>query len=512
MANEKIKNAGSKKKSDGVSGGVMLSIAAYFRKYNIAKGFAPSMKLVFDSFCFSATRENLTIDIVGTTERNLKKDIPIMKWIDETDIQLEKSITDYYRDNLFEKIKAKNSGDFSEFYEMLHVGFEDLISRADTTDYPFRLEGKVDLCKKLSNYLKSLSTKCNSDPYPDILFSETLYAVVFFLALGRIYDGIYPKLFALEDDEQIFLQQVVKKYGANSIPGSFAIFSLAEAGNVVALYEAFLIYYYGRFNNTRNFAKAFEYCKKAAINEESINPTSLFDMAYFYYYYHNKDYPLNELFNACIPQIDNDSDIVDIDDQKIQALEYCKKAYEYGCVAATNLLGNILSDRSFSAKKKKMIMGDNVKTPLDYYLEAAKNGYVYAYNNLYKHYKEVADHTEDAKEKEKNFSLAMKYLKMSANAFETWACNRYGLYLYEKGTVEEAYKYFSRGVEIFHPWCSYNLIEKYYIPVYKGEKSFDFLDDSIDYSLLIKVCLNSYEEIAQRTQLLLKDCPELLPE
>lgn len=134
------------------------------------------------------------------------------------------------------------------------------------------------------------------------------------------------------------------------------------------------------------------------------------------------------------------------------AWKYLKNAENLGSIAAINTIG-LCYKEGIGVKK-------DVKKALKCFQKAAKNEYVYAFNNLGKNYEDI-----------KNYKKAFNEYLKSANLGESWAANKIGeMYRLGLGTeknLKKAYEYYTVSADA--PireicWYSkYNLAKYFYL-------------------------------------------------
>lgn len=128
--------------------------------------------------------------------------------------------------------------------------------------------------------------------------------------------------------------------------------------------------------------------------------------------------------------------------------KYLNKGIKLGSNAAINLKGLCYLN---GVNPKNII---NKNKAIEYFNEASKSGYAFAYNNLGYIY-----------EKDNDMNKAIEYYKISADLGNSWALNKMGEYYRNKGDMETAYLYYTMSNEApineRCKWAKYNL-EKYY--------------------------------------------------
>ncbi len=199
---------------------------------------------------------------------------------------------------------------------------------------------------------------------------------------------------------------------------------LADSGNAYANFELGLEEYNGYHEGYPRYDKAYEYFYRAAILNHA-----------------RANYMIGYMLinNQIGSRSENDLTL---------GYNYLLKSADLGNIASLNTLGNMYKDGIYPVKK-------NLKTAREYYLEAAKNNYTYAINNL------------GLLEEEKgNDTKALKYYLEGASAGESWACNRVGEYYRKKGDFAKAYDYYLKAIEcpikLRNYFAYYNLAKYYY--------------------------------------------------
>lgn len=128
--------------------------------------------------------------------------------------------------------------------------------------------------------------------------------------------------------------------------------------------------------------------------------------------------------------------------------KYLNKGIKLGSNAAINLKGFCYLN---GVNPKNII---NKNKAIEYFNEASKSGYAFAYNNLGYIY-----------EKDNDMNKAIEYYKISADLGNSWALNKMGEYYRNKGDMETAYLYYTMSndapINERCKWAKYNL-EKYY--------------------------------------------------
>lgn len=128
--------------------------------------------------------------------------------------------------------------------------------------------------------------------------------------------------------------------------------------------------------------------------------------------------------------------------------KYLNKGIKLGSNAAINLKGLCYLN---GVNPKNTI---NKNKAIEYFNEASKSGYAFAYNNLGYIY-----------EKDNDINKAIEYYKISADLGNSWALNKMGEYYRNKGDIETAYLYYTMAndapINERCKWAKYNL-EKYF--------------------------------------------------
>ena len=141
--------------------------------------------------------------------------------------------------------------------------------------------------------------------------------------------------------------------------------------------------------------------------------------------------------------------------------EYLNKAIELGSIAAINTMGNCYK---LGINLNKEI---NIDKAMEYYLKASEYGYVYAYNNIGLIYEEKND-----------INNAIKYFKLSADLYNSWALNKVGEYYRINREMKKAYDYYIKSIECpiteRYYFGYYNLAKYYYSC---GNKELNILKD-----------------------------------
>lgn len=180
-----------------------------------------------------------------------------------------------------------------------------------------------------------------------------------------------------------------------------SLINLGKKNNMYANAELGSLEYSGIINGTTNYKKCFNYYLKAA---KKNHPKACWMVA-------------NLMLTN---RVECDFNI---------AWDYLNKATSLGSIAALNTMGNCYKDGNTPNRIK-----DKEKA-LEFYKKASEYGYVYAFNNIGLIYEET-----DEKE-------ALKYFKISADLFNSWALNKVGEYYRKNNDLKKAYYYYKKAIE-----------------------------------------------------------------
>lgn len=202
---------------------------------------------------------------------------------------------------------------------------------------------------------------------------------------------------------------------------SYSLKKLANEGNAYANYRLAILEYSGEYTGFPRYYEAFNYFKKAALNN---HPSAYWMMG-------------NMILKDKV-----------YTDKKELAFEYFTKSKDLGNIAAINSLG-ICYKYGIGIKK------DNDKA-LKCFEQAASKDYAYALNNLGLYYESIND-----------YDNAYKYFYKSANLGESFACNRIGEYERKKKNHKIAFEYYNKALQSsikeINIWAYYNLAKYYYL-------------------------------------------------
>ena len=479
--------------------GVFENIHKYFKDRKIVKSQGETIDLLFNDDNHKYAKDKDGNEKRGTyLNRITKRDMlpNDLDWLSD-DANLASAQVTHYKTIIYGKIAFSSNGSFREFYIALLEGLNKYTDQSVLSDYPEPRRSALNAAIQLHRHLKNMTLSPESQINDNELFGKNLYSVMYFLKNGRIWQSFSETINGLEKDRIEFDTEVISKFGCSGRPGMYAVYRLAdkECPNSIALFEAGELEYYGKgTSSTPDFEKAYQYYKMA-VDGNTYNPLAGWSMGYILYYYKNEN---KELKDAFIPEIDK----IPEEYRKILSIDYLKLSFECGCSAAANVLASVVADDSITDAHKEGLLSQE-----EYLIIGSKNDYVFAKNNLYSLYFQKANRTDNKEEKSLYLKKAYKELKESADLGEPWAINKFALYLYESGECEEAYSYFIKGHRFLNDWCTYNLLDKYYLSddaTKKAFSSFDALDKS-DIEKMIQRCLHSSDvKIVDNTKTLLE--------
>lgn len=310
-------------------------------------------------------------------------------------------------------------------------------------------------------------------------YYQALVSILFFVILDKkqpIYEedeiketieNISRKTNLSINDLKKFLE-IQFKEGINLIP---SLKKLAKANNPYALHELGNLEYNGIIAGYPRYEESYKYYLLAASFD---HPTSNWMLGHM-------------IISKKIGSLSNED--IDI------AWKHLQKAKSLDSISAINTLG-ICYLNGYTPDKKA-----NLTKAIKYFELAAKNNYIYAYNNLGKIYEE-----------EENYQKAFEYYIKSANEEESWACNKIGefyrLGIYVEKNEELAYHYYSLGatspIATRCEWNIYNLVKYFYlegnasIGIKKDiEKSISLLNQIKNFKYSNELFLYAYYELYQ---------------
>ena len=434
------------------------------------------------------------------------------------------ALINHFRNNIFKKV-ISGGGSVNKFFENLK---KQMKCYTDTTERDILLNqikdenekkrksytnkilmGDVYYSRIIQNYFdkKLKQSDVSGQPLGSDDFACALYSTLYFIAFGNICQAYTEEIHILDHDREEFVEKVLTRYGCSGNPGVFQIYALAdrEKPNAIALFEAAELEYYGKgYNPNPDFEKVYNYCLKGVSDPKHYNPLCAWDLAYVVYHSYKKD--REELKNVRLKHIDYSNP------ERLYRFvaEHLVKSYKSGCIAAANVIAEMLLDKDTPIDIQDTLMTD-LTSAKGYLQFAADQGYVYAMNNLFKmRLAEAASHKHD--EQSESIRLeAYEWLKQSADLGEPWARNKYACFLYDQGKKSEAFIYYQMAAYANDLWGMYNLLEKYYL-----KYLWTSVDDSKDSFCKMHIeelsaiadkladrCLSSHKtEVAQRVQFL----------
>lgn len=328
-----------------------------------------------------------------------------------------------------------------------------------------------------------------------------MYSILFYISHGFICEKFHEVINGIDSDREEFNREVLAKYGCSGNPGMYAIYRMTNRStpNAIAVFEAGELEYYGRDSSKQpNFEKAFYLYKKGCYSLSNFNPLSAWSYSYMLYKYKEK-----ELVNAYIEELECDieklGELEAKKKRKIAAIEPALKAFNCGCYAAANILGQMLDDAEIPREYK---INFTRATSQEYFEEASKGGYVFAKNQLYSIWTTRAESETNQEKKSRYFEKAFSYLKESADLCEPWACNKYAdSYLIKiHKNYDDAFKYFidayNLGVDNTKEWAAANIIKYYMSGLNQTDDKIARLlsANSSFYAELLEVCRRSKDK------------------
>lgn len=350
--------------------------------------------------------------------------------------------------NAFMKIKNDFENDHEIFVPILS---KILVLLGDEEfDNPNVTIESINQNTKLKHICTKLYSISKNDSDVSMLLSNTLYKN---LHEDNLYDFIAQVLFyvILEKKQPIYLDDsindVIEKniYDTNisvndiqdfiKIQLNSGIWSirgikeLTKKNNPFACFEIASMECYGIITGKARYEKAYEYYK---ISAEYNHPVANWAIGYLYYKGHIGTKSKRDLFLA---------------------FQYFNKARKLKCSNAFNSIGLMMLNGDIPHIKK------NKEKAIEMFKKAISMGNIYAYNNLGIIY-----------ENEQDYQTAFDYYLSSANAGESWACNKIGEF-YRTGKLhtkdlKKAFDYYSIAIEspkfTLCPWSKYNLAKYFY--------------------------------------------------
>ena len=302
-------------------------------------------------------------------------------------------------------------------------------------------------------------------------FYQAICSILFFIILDKkqplyVDEEIKETIENISRNTNISINDL-KKYlelkfteGINYIP---SLKKLAKENNPYALHELGNLEYNGIITGHPRYEEAFIYHKQAASYD---HPTSNWILGHM-------------IINKQIGSLSDD----DINN----AWLYLQKAKSLDSISAINTIG-ICYLKGYNPQKEI-----SVDKAIKYFEMAAKNNYIYAYNNLGKIYEE-----------NKDYQKAFEYYLKSANQEESWACNKVGEYyrlgLHVEKDFEKSFYYYTLGsnspISNRCNWNIYNLVKYFYL---EGNSTIGIKKD-IDKSISL---LNQIKEFKYSNELFL---------
>ncbi|MDO4283468.1 MAG: tetratricopeptide repeat protein [Clostridia bacterium] len=207
------------------------------------------------------------------------------------------------------------------------------------------------------------------------------------------------------------------------------IYELAKKNNPYACFEMGSLELYGQITGTPRYFESYQYFKRAA---KKNHPNAIWAIGYMHY-------------NGYIGTKSRRDYII--------AFRCFNKARKYNCLAAINGIGTMFLHGNVPFIQK------NEKKAIKLFEYAAKNHYIYAFNNLGTIY-----------EKRNELKKAFQYYLKAANLGESWACNKVGEFyrkgIFQKKNLKKAFEYYNKACEAsIYSICfyaKYNLAHYFY--------------------------------------------------
>ena len=276
-------------------------------------------------------------------------------------------------------------------------------------------ESLIRICNKLYNiskndfyvskeYINIFRDLLNKNDYYNLFIELLLYAILEKKQplyedekLNNVVETILQNTDISVNDLQNFLLLELNE----GINFGYSIKNLADDGNAYANYQMAIMEYRGEYTGYPRYYEAFNYFKKAALNN---HPSAYWMMG-------------NMIFKGKV-----------YTDNKRQAIEYFKKAANLGNIAALNSLG-LCYKFGFGIEK-------DLNKALDYFHKSASKGYAYALNNLGLYYESIND-----------YNKAYEYFFFFFNLGESFACNRIGEYERKNKNYILSFKYYQKALD-----------------------------------------------------------------
>ena len=308
------------------------------------------------------------------------------------------------------------------------------------------------------DFTKNISKKIDDNKKYEVLCDILIYIVlekkqpVYIETSQReIIEGILNKTNISVSELEKFLKLQMQ----DGINYTHSLKNLVKEDNPYACFEIGQMEYDGTMKGYPRYVKAYEYLKIAALKN---HPRACWLIAQMFYQ--------KKLGN------------LSLEDKQI-AYKYLIQAEKVGSIAAINSLG--------VAYLNGFIPNEDVneKKAIEYFKNAMKSDYVYAYNNLGKIY-----------ENKKDYKKAFECYNFSASKGESWACNKVGefyrLGIYVGKDYKKAYDYYNLSIDVpislLDPWAYYNLAKYFYLT----GNALAFVEKDVDRA--IKYFLKAYEK------------------
>lgn len=373
------------------------------------------------------------------------------------------NIIEYYKTGLFDHYELDIYSNAITMLKIIKTSFkssyideESLKKLHNCRNNDISIEGT----KRLFSYLEDKIKKSSRENLTREEFANIIYSVMFFISHGYICKRFSESINGISADREEFNREVLSKYGCTGNPGIYAIYRLAnqKKPNSIAVFEAAELEYYGRgISSKPNYEKAFALYKKGCYDLDNFNPMTAWSYAYMLYNYDKKD-----LEGVVVKKLESLSK----QDRKVRAIKPALMAFECGCPAAANLLGQIVDDDDIPREYKTNLK----RSSTEYYEIASSEGYVFSKNRLSKYWNEQSSKAVSQLEKEECLKKARSYLKESADLGEPYACNKYAsTYLTgNPNDIKLALPYFLTAYNLGNvktrEWAAANLIQYYIKP------------------------------------------------
>lgn len=356
-----------------------------------------------------------------------------------------------------------------------------------------------ELCEKMINVIERLQPiKKVETEIEKRWFNEwvcALYYYFYFAVTDKLHTDMafsaYPEL---ERDLEEYNNKITLMYGVSGNPGMYQLYSMAERAepNIIALYECGELEYYGKGPSGKvNYQKAYEFYEKTReCNAE--HPLATWSIAYMKFHYSqekaakNPEYRVQEFEEELIGGKKRyswyDSILLNV-----------QSSYNYGCAAAANLLGKIVStsDEEFPISRRGIFKNASAK---QLYKESADGGYVYGCNNYADICIKEAKKSVDVEEKKQLFKEAAFYLEKSAKLGNPWAANKIGFYCLDGLNIGDEMiieKDLQRAYYLFEYACIMVHAENYFWPLINLCRNYWLNPDSDKYLIVSKKDINT---------------------